>query len=281
MQRCRIQTDQTRPRLPTPWFPREEDPPRPNGPRIPRRLPGQQGSDDRRENQPPRRDHQWLALRRHPTLKWPAFGRAPGGGGQHVVFARNQCSGFPPRLGFVVGGSRKEQLQIGLGRDAEGRQQTQHPVHRVGSFGDLHLFGQSPSSPLLSISVPIRRALRSNGPPIHSEKDLGRQAPGRTGLPKGNFATCERRSGGLTSRVTQLITVERHHAVEIRMGGDCVLPVASHQPIDAGVGIRRSQGTQEGEQWQTSPKALGRISKMRSGVSVTSRILRRRNRRSP
>ena len=46
--------------------------------------------------------------------------------------------------------------------------------------------------------------------------------------------------------MTQLITVERHHAVEIRMGGNRVLPVASHQPIDVGVGIRRPQGTQEG-----------------------------------
>ena len=44
-----------------------------------------------------------------------------------------------------------------------------------------------------------------------------------------------------------MITVERHHAVEIRMGGNRVLPIASHQPIDVGVGIRRSQRTQNGD----------------------------------
>ena len=44
-----------------------------------------------------------------------------------------------------------------------------------------------------------------------------------------------------------MITVERHHAVEIRMVGNRVLPIASHQPIDVGVGICRSQGTQNGD----------------------------------
>ena len=131
---------------------------------------------------------------RHPTLKWPAFGRAPGGGGQHVVFARNQCSGFPPQLGFVVGRSRKKQLQIGLGRDAEGRQQTQHPVHRMGSFGDLHLFGQSPSSALPSIGKadPTGRS-GPMGRQSTPKKTLGVKHQVVPGLPKG---TSQRASGG-------------------------------------------------------------------------------------
>lgn len=46
--------------------------------------------------------------------------------------------------------------------------------------------------------------------------------------------------------MSQLITWEGDHAVQIRVGRNRVLPIASHQPIDLGMGIRRPEGTEDG-----------------------------------